>query len=253
MRVLGEQSLGQCLQGVPGEDRVGVAEHGPRGGTVSSGGVPVHHVVVQQSEVVDQLHRGGRPYGRRVLPAERLHRGEHERGPDGLARVPRRRGAVRLLPAEVVQRDPAHRTRQRVDGPAQFGVDPRPRPLQDDRGLLRVGRVRGALPFQGSPAVTSPVRDAGRTPPVGNSGRTLPRLRRHAFTRAIASEGRPTTAPERRPGGCPRRGPAPRGASATGSAARIVTATGRSRRSPGCRGRPARAPRPSSTPSPGRR
>lgn len=118
MRVLGEQSLGQGLQRVPGEDRVGDPEHGPRGGPVPAGGVPVHHVVVQQREVVHQLHRGGGPYGDGLAPAERGDGGEDQRGTYRLARLPRDRGTVRVLPAEVVARDPAHRTGQRPDGPA---------------------------------------------------------------------------------------------------------------------------------------
>lgn len=113
-------------------------------GRCRMGGVPVHHVVVQQREVVDQFHRRGGPQRARPCPlaAECGGGGEDEGGADRLARVARRRCAVRVLPPEVVERDPAHRAGQRVDRRAQSGVDGRPDPLQDHRRLVPVGRLR---------------------------------------------------------------------------------------------------------------
>ncbi len=59
-----QQHLGrEPQQGVAGEDRAVRAEDRPRGGPVPPLGVAVHEIVVQQGEVVDQLHgdRAGEP------------------------------------------------------------------------------------------------------------------------------------------------------------------------------------------------
>lgn len=150
---------------------------------MSAGGVPVHDVVVQQREVVDQLHGGRRLHGGRVLTAERSRGGEYQGRADRLARVARRRGAVRVLPAEVVERDPAHGSRQRVDGSAERGVDGRPGVLQDARRLLSVHRAGRDLPVHGPPVRGTAVRGpafrglADAAPPVQGLGRTPPRPR----------------------------------------------------------------------------
>src|SRR5690606_5729168 len=132
VRVLGEQPEGERLERVTGEDRGGVTEDGPRGGPVTAGGVTVHHVVVQQREVVDQFHRrrgpdGGRP---RTGAAEGRGPGEHQCGTDRLAGTAGGRSAVRVLPAEVVARDAAHRAGQGADRGPQHRVDLRPGTLQ---------------------------------------------------------------------------------------------------------------------------
>ena len=81
---------GQGEQRVAGQDRGRHAEHRPRGRPVPAFHVVVHDVVVQQREVVHQLHGdGGRQRQRRVT-AGRLRGQQGQRGPQRLAAAARR-------------------------------------------------------------------------------------------------------------------------------------------------------------------
>ncbi len=77
MRVFGEQAQGQGVHRVAGQDRVRDAEQGPCGGAVAAGGVAVHHVVVQEGEVVDQFDGGGQADRGRGGGAERSGGGQY--------------------------------------------------------------------------------------------------------------------------------------------------------------------------------
>jgi hypothetical protein len=77
---------------------------------VSAGAVAVHDVVVQEGEVVDQLHGAGRVHDLRLLALRSGRLGaEHGQG-----RAQRLAGAGRVVPAEVVAGDRAQRRMQAV-------------------------------------------------------------------------------------------------------------------------------------------
>lgn len=139
MRVLRQHPQGERAHRVTGDQRVRDAEDGPGGGPVPPGHVLVDDVVVEQGEVVRELHRGRGLHSPGLLRAQRAGRREDESRPDGLARVLRGRGAVGVLPAEVVHRDPPHGAGQGLDGRAQLGIDSGPRPVQEPHGPLTVG------------------------------------------------------------------------------------------------------------------
>lgn len=79
VRVLGEQPLRERLERVARQDRAGFPEDGPRGRPVPARGVPVHDVVVQEREVVDEFHGRRRPYRELRSAPQRPYRREDER------------------------------------------------------------------------------------------------------------------------------------------------------------------------------
>lgn len=163
-----------------------------------------------------------------------------------LARAARGRGAVALFPSEVVERDPAHRARERLHGCPRLGVGPGAGAgaVQDRRGLVPVEGTRSAVP--GGPSAFTCSRRPGRS---WHPGATLFRLR-HELGHGLPSPKPRTVTRAPRPNAYPGGVPVPRRAD-TVTTCGNVTSSGRSRRSPGHRARPAPGPPPSSTPSPG--
>lgn len=90
---------------------------------MTAGPVLVDDVVVQQGEIVGQLHGDGRPHGVPGITPERPGGGQHERRPDRLARTAVGRASVGVLPAEVVHGDAPDGSGQRGDRRPQMGVD----------------------------------------------------------------------------------------------------------------------------------
>src|SRR5690606_9359933 len=86
-------------------------------------GVAVHHVVVQQREVVHQLHRDGGGQRRAGGAADRLRGQQHQGGAERLPAVPGGGAPFGVAPAEVVSGDAVHRVGQPGRGLAQRGLD----------------------------------------------------------------------------------------------------------------------------------
>ncbi len=134
--------VGQGEQGVADEDGLGGAVHLPDGVAVPALFVAVHQVVVQQREVVDQLHGDGAGDAGLGLGAGDL-RGEHrEGGAYGLAAVPVRGVALGVDPAEVVGGNRVHGRCQAVDGRPQYRCGKGPAALQE-RGHVHRGPPSG--------------------------------------------------------------------------------------------------------------
>ena len=90
--------------GVAGQDRLTVAEYHPPGRPVSPFQVAVHDIVVQQGEVVDELHRDGRrhPIGERAACC--FGTDDRERGPQRFAASVFDRIAELVVPIELIAR-----------------------------------------------------------------------------------------------------------------------------------------------------
>ena len=141
-----EQHLvGQDLQGVAGDDGRADPVHGPHRRAVMALGVGVDDVVVDEREVVDQLHGHGARYADLGVRPGRLGGEDGEGGPDALAarraRPDGRRGrsspcgswpgarisgASRSM-ASVRAGATARRERARTSGTPMVGVTPPPR------------------------------------------------------------------------------------------------------------------------------
>jgi hypothetical protein len=105
-RVVEQDVLGQAQQRVAGQDGGPDPEHGPGRGPVPPLGVAVHDVVVQQREVVHELHgrgRGDAPLGRRAGGPGRQQGQRRAQRLAALALTDG--GAVSVDEAQVVGRD----------------------------------------------------------------------------------------------------------------------------------------------------
>ncbi len=112
---LQQHLVGQREQGVADQDGLGGAVHLPDGVAVAALLVAVHQVVVQEGEVVHQLHGHRAGHAHLGRGAGDLG-GEHgERGTYGLAAVAVRGVALGVDPAEVVGGDGVHGRGQSVD------------------------------------------------------------------------------------------------------------------------------------------
>jgi len=107
-------------QGVADEDGGGVAPHGPHRRAVAPFGVAVHQVVVDQGEVVHELHRDRAAQRGRRVAGDGLAGQQGQRGAHRLAGVRVERPTTLVAPAEVVGRhqpavvvEPVHGTAQR--------------------------------------------------------------------------------------------------------------------------------------------
>src|SRR5690606_8681586 len=131
------------------------AEDAPGGRPVPAGEVAVHHVVVQEREVVRQLDRDGGGERGGAGPPDRLRREQGERRADRLAAGAGGGAAARVAPAEVHRGVARGRLRRPPDGAPRRGVGPPAAPaeaLGRRGGAARQGRVPAARVRTGVPA-----------------------------------------------------------------------------------------------------
>src|SRR5690606_26611158 len=149
-RFVGEGLEGGGEQRVPREDRGVRAEDAPGGRPVPAGEVAVHHVVVQEREVVRQLDRDGGGERGGGGPPDRLRREQGERRADRLAAGAGGGAAALVAPAEVERGDAADLLRHPLDGVPQGGVEQPAAPAEDlgrragaaRQGIVPAARVR---------------------------------------------------------------------------------------------------------------
>ena len=122
--------VGQGEERVADQDRLGGAVHLPHRVAVAALLVAVHQVVVQQREVVHQLHGDRAGHADLGRGAGRLRGEQRERGAHGLAAVAVGGVALGVDPAEVVGGDGVHGRGEPVHGRAQHRRGQRAAALQ---------------------------------------------------------------------------------------------------------------------------
>ena len=138
-------------------------------------GVVVHDVVVNQREVVDQLHRHRPGERHRGRSAHRLGRQDGQGGPDPFTVTPRRQGLpVGVNPAEVVAGRGGQPGRKPVDGRPQSRLDQGAGPLQHIGDAVFAGHAtEGALAPVANPAANRPALTPLRTAPSMVAGQPV--------------------------------------------------------------------------------